>query len=143
EAVRQIFQLPASAYECQKYNEHYKQVMGGNSLLVADGADHARKRRLLLPALNRRLLGQHGHNPAPPARKTIGPSAVEPPVSAPPIHSHARPQADLEDHTGFRGFRPGARDHSDLLTRDLPRFDFVGAVDQIWRTQAQVPRNDR
>ena len=71
EAVRQIFQLPSSAYECQNYNEHYKIVMGANSLLVADGADHSRKRRLLMPALHRRTVEQHGDKIRQLARDTI------------------------------------------------------------------------
>lgn len=51
--VRQVFQLPADSYECRQYNEHYKRVMGGESLLVSDGADHKRRRRLLTPSLQR------------------------------------------------------------------------------------------
>src|SRR4051794_25723338 len=44
-AVRQIFQLPADAYECHQYNEHYKYVMGEQSLLVSDGPRHRSRRR--------------------------------------------------------------------------------------------------
>src|SRR5205085_12377424 len=40
--------------------EHYKYVMGERSVLVSDGDDHRRKRRLLLPALNRQLVERHG-----------------------------------------------------------------------------------
>lgn len=56
EAVREVFRLPADAFEVHQYNEHYKHVMGARSLLVSDGQDHKRKRRLLLPSLGHRAL---------------------------------------------------------------------------------------
>src|SRR5262245_14123638 len=52
-AVREIFQLSPDAFECRQYNEHYKYVMGEQSLLVSDGSSHSRRRRLLVPSLQR------------------------------------------------------------------------------------------
>jgi cytochrome P450 len=62
EAVRQIFQLSPSTFECRQFNEHYKYVMGAQSVLLADGPDHLRKRRLMMPPLHRRLLEEHGES---------------------------------------------------------------------------------
>jgi cytochrome P450 len=51
ESVKSIFRLPASAFECAPYNEHYRYVMGDLSLLLQDGEIHRRQRRLLSPLL--------------------------------------------------------------------------------------------
>ncbi len=47
QAVREIFALPTDTYECGKFNEHYRHVMGDRSILVLDGDEHAAQRRLL------------------------------------------------------------------------------------------------
>ena len=49
EAVKSIFRLPASAFQCAPYNEHYRYVMGDLSLLLQDGDTHRRQRKLLSP----------------------------------------------------------------------------------------------
>lgn len=54
DAVRQIFGLPTSSYECRPYNDYYKFVMGERSILLADGASHRRMRSLVLPSLQPR-----------------------------------------------------------------------------------------
>ena len=51
QAVRQIFQLATAAFECRQFNEHYKYIMGEHSLLVSDGPQHQRRRRLFKPLL--------------------------------------------------------------------------------------------
>src|SRR5262249_55374913 len=51
-AVRQIFQLTGDVYECRQFNDHYRYVMGQQSLLVSDGSVHRRRRSLLLPSLH-------------------------------------------------------------------------------------------
>ena len=71
EAVRQIFQLPPAAFECQKFNEVYKYTMGARSLLVSDGADHARKQRLVTPALHGRVPERYGESIRLSARRAI------------------------------------------------------------------------
>jgi cytochrome P450 len=48
--VLQVFQLPAEAFEVRPFNEPYEYVMGPRSLFVSDGAQHMRRRQLLLPA---------------------------------------------------------------------------------------------
>ena len=62
EAVRQIFQLPPESYECRPFNEYYGSLMGPHSLFLADGADHRRMRRILMPPLHRRLVETHGES---------------------------------------------------------------------------------
>jgi cytochrome P450 family 110 len=47
--VRQIFQLPADAFDSRHYNEHYRYVMGDHGVLLQDGAAHARHRSVLVP----------------------------------------------------------------------------------------------
>jgi cytochrome P450 family 110 len=47
--VRQLFQLPADAFESRHYNEHYRYVMGDHGVLLQDGAAHARHRSVLVP----------------------------------------------------------------------------------------------
>lgn len=47
--IRDIFRLPAEAFECHQYNEHYRYVMGDRSVLLQDGETHKRQRRLLAP----------------------------------------------------------------------------------------------
>ncbi len=49
DAVRDVFRLPANAFECRQYNEHYRYVMGDLGLLLQDGDDHRRQRRVLAP----------------------------------------------------------------------------------------------
>ena len=49
ECVRDVFRLPADAFECHQYNEHYRYVMGDLSVLLQDGETHYRQRRLLAP----------------------------------------------------------------------------------------------
>jgi cytochrome P450 len=58
EAVRKVFQLPAESYECRQYNEQYKYVMGGESLLLSDGPRHRSRRRLLMSPLHQALTPQ-------------------------------------------------------------------------------------
>ena len=48
-SIRDIFRLPAEAFECHQYNEHYRYVMGDRSVLLQDGDTHRRQRRLLAP----------------------------------------------------------------------------------------------
>jgi unspecific monooxygenase len=60
EAIRQIFQLAPESYECRPFNDYYKSVMGSNALFLADGADHRRMRRLLMPSLHRGMVETHG-----------------------------------------------------------------------------------
>ena len=60
EAVRQVFQLPSSAFTCGQYNEHYKYVMGARSVLLNDGPGHLRTRKRLMPPLHREPAGRHG-----------------------------------------------------------------------------------
>jgi cytochrome P450 len=48
-AVKEIFQLSPDCFECRHYNEHYRYVMGDHSLLLQDGDEHRRQRRLLSP----------------------------------------------------------------------------------------------
>ena len=73
EAVRQIFQLAPPTFECRQYNEHYKYVMGARSVMLTDGAEHSRKRKLLMPPLHRRLVEQHGEAIRGLAREVIAP----------------------------------------------------------------------
>ncbi|MDJ0659617.1 MAG: cytochrome P450 [Crocosphaera sp.] len=51
EAARQVFALSPKLFECHQYNEHYKYVMGENSVLVQDGERHKQQRKLLVPPL--------------------------------------------------------------------------------------------
>lgn len=60
EAVRQVFALAPEAYECRPFNEHYRSVVGTNSVLAADGGRHRQIRRVLTPALHRRLVEAQG-----------------------------------------------------------------------------------
>lgn len=53
ESVKEVFQLPPDAFECHQFNEHYRYVMGDNSVLLQDGERHRRQRRLLSPLLRR------------------------------------------------------------------------------------------
>src|SRR5579862_6053772 len=55
EIVREVFLLPQDAFECRHFNEHYRYVMGDNSVLLQDGEQHRRQRRLLGPMLRREL----------------------------------------------------------------------------------------
>lgn len=50
ESIRHIFRLPADAFTCAPFNEHYRYVMGGLSVLLQDGDVHKRQRRMLSPA---------------------------------------------------------------------------------------------
>jgi unspecific monooxygenase len=47
--IREVFRLPADAFEVTQYNEHYRYVMGDRSVLLQDGVDHRRQRKLLQP----------------------------------------------------------------------------------------------
>jgi unspecific monooxygenase len=55
QAVREIFQLPAETFTCRQFNEQYKYVMGGESLLLSDGPVHKHRRRLHSPTLQRQV----------------------------------------------------------------------------------------
>ena len=46
-AVKEVFALPASAFECHHYNQQYAYVMGKKSLLLDDGVSHAQQRKLI------------------------------------------------------------------------------------------------
>jgi cytochrome P450 len=81
EAVREIFQLPGTAFECAPYNEHYKYVMGAGSVLLTDGTQHLRKRKLLSPSLYRRLAEDHGEAIRQFAREAIASWPVHAPFS--------------------------------------------------------------
>jgi cytochrome P450 len=70
--VRQVFQLPVEAYECTSFNEHYRYVMGQRSLLVSDGLSHRRKRRILVPGLNRQQTEKNTEAIIAAARLAIG-----------------------------------------------------------------------
>jgi cytochrome P450 len=59
EAVRQIFQLPTSAYVCRPYNDYYKMVMGERSILLADGSEHRRMRKMVMPSMQRKSFETH------------------------------------------------------------------------------------
>lgn len=58
ESVRQVFALPASAYLCGPFNEHYQVIMGETSLLALDGVLHREQRRLIVPHLATRSAAQ-------------------------------------------------------------------------------------
>ena len=58
QAVREVFQLPIDDFECRQFNEHYKYLMGESSLLVSDGPEHQRRRRLFAQ-LSQRPLKQY------------------------------------------------------------------------------------
>lgn len=60
ESVRQVFALPASAYRCGPFNEHYQVIMGESSLLALDGAIHREQRRLIAPHLSPRSATSQG-----------------------------------------------------------------------------------
>ena len=51
EAVRQVFQFTPDRFEVRHFNEHYRYVMGDHALLLQDGEEHQRQRRLLAPTL--------------------------------------------------------------------------------------------
>jgi len=51
ERVKEVFQLSTDLFECRQFNEHYRYVMGEHSVLVQDGDQHRRQRRLLSPQL--------------------------------------------------------------------------------------------
>jgi len=49
EAIKQIFQAPPSIAHAGDANEILRTVLGAHSVLVVDGAEHLRQRRMLLP----------------------------------------------------------------------------------------------
>lgn len=51
DAVRQVFQFTPDRFEVRHFNEHYRYVMGDHALLLQDGEEHQRQRRLLSPPL--------------------------------------------------------------------------------------------
>ncbi len=48
-SIRDLFRLTPDCFECSRYNEHYRYVMGDLSLLLQDGLPHRRQRRLVAP----------------------------------------------------------------------------------------------
>jgi unspecific monooxygenase len=59
ELVRTVFQLTRDRFEVRQFNEHYRYVMGDNSLLVQDGEPHRRQRRLLTPLFRHETMVPH------------------------------------------------------------------------------------
>jgi cytochrome P450 family 110 len=96
DCINEIFRLTPDAFECRPYNDHYRYVMGDLSVLVQDGANHRRQRRMmaplfrhdrLLPKLSRiRELARgtiqgwpagQAFNPRPSLHKTVFEAIVE------------------------------------------------------------------
>ena len=59
EAVREIFDLSPETYEVRPYNGYSGTVMGDRAIFRTDGAEHRRKRRLIIPQLTRRSVDSH------------------------------------------------------------------------------------
>ena len=58
DAIRQIFALSADSYECHTFNDHYRVIMGSQSLLTLDGDEHWDQRRAVTPTFQ---AAQAGH----------------------------------------------------------------------------------
>jgi cytochrome P450 len=57
--IREVFQLAADAFECRQYNEHYRHLGVGDSILLQDGVRHRRQRRLIGPLLGEGVIREH------------------------------------------------------------------------------------
>ena len=57
--IREVFRLQPGAFVVAPYNEHYRYVMGDCSLLLTDGIEHRRQRRLLQPLFRHESLAAH------------------------------------------------------------------------------------
>jgi cytochrome P450 len=49
--VQEVFRLPPDKFESRQYNEHYRPVMGSESVFLHDGEVHRRQRKMLAPLL--------------------------------------------------------------------------------------------
>jgi cytochrome P450 len=59
EAVRDVFQGPPEQMNTGDINGLFRRVLGRNSLLVLDGAEHMRQRKLLLPLFHGDHIARH------------------------------------------------------------------------------------
>lgn len=60
EGVRQVFELPPTAYECRPFNESYRYAMGDHALFLQDGAAHRDLKRRVAPLFSETALAGHG-----------------------------------------------------------------------------------
>ncbi|HZT41125.1 MAG TPA: cytochrome P450 [Chthonomonadaceae bacterium] len=90
ESVKAVFQLSPDAFECHQYNEHYRYVMGDNSVLLQDGERHRGQRRLLSPMLR--------HEPFVPKVPAIRAIALRT-VSTWPVEEAFRPRPSFQEIT--------------------------------------------
>jgi cytochrome P450 len=72
DAVREIFAGDPDVFHAGEANAVLGQVMGPHSLLLVDGAEHRRTRRLLLPAFSARALGGYRDLVAGVAKSEVG-----------------------------------------------------------------------
>ena len=84
DAIRDMFKLPASSYECRPFNLVYKKIMGEHSALMADGDDHRRIRRILGPPVQPRAFGPHIDRVGPIVRETVSVWPTDRPFSPRP-----------------------------------------------------------
>jgi cytochrome P450 len=59
--VREVFQAPPDRLRAGEANAPLSMVLGSRSVLVLDGAEHLRHRRLMLPPFHGRRLAAHEH----------------------------------------------------------------------------------
>jgi cytochrome P450 len=59
DAVREVFALPADAYECRHFNESYRYAMGRRALFLQDAAAHRRLKAMLRPLFGAEALTGH------------------------------------------------------------------------------------
>ena len=88
--ARQLFQLPADAFECAPYNQHYRLFMGDHGVLLQDGEEHLRQRRLLAPSFR--------HDQLLPSARVVR-DAVRRIAAAWPAGDAFNPRPDLHEMT--------------------------------------------
>lgn len=61
QAIRQVFAADQRHFTIDKKNEIIRPLMGEHSLMLLDGEEHQRQRRLLMPAFHKSTMEQYGH----------------------------------------------------------------------------------
>ncbi len=129
EAVRQVFQLSPETFECRPFNGPYEALMGSNSLMVADGGTHRRMKRMILPAINRRIVETHGDAMREHVRSAIAEWPVGQPFSPRPT-MHLITLKIILDIT-FGGQHELARDLSNFFAGCFPEPGVIHVMDAI------------
>ena len=93
-AVKEVFQGPPEDMNMGDINGLFRRVLGRNSLLVLDGAEHMRQRKLLLPPFHGERIERHRAAMVKAADEDIVDMADRRAVPAPAAHAGDDPERD-------------------------------------------------